>query len=356
MNDEQVCGIVDHLMIQNSEIHVDQEELFAYFKQSAAEVDAAMLQDLAVVQNAELLRVLKHALFNGGKRVRPLLTVLTHHLSCRKNGREITSKDKMKAIRLGMTIEYLHAASLLHDDVIDQAQKRRGKDSANVVWGTNPVILAGDFLHARAMQVAAGTGGVASQNIVSQAVCAMIEAEFLQKRIAEAKDRSEEKYFAVLAGKTAALIAAAAEVGTVMAGGGVDEQRAAVEYGGSLGLAFQVVDDLLDYLGDPARTGKAVGNDLVEGKMTLPVIYALAGAADGDRNRLEEILVLPREKRLARFVEAQELLAANQGFARAAEKARSLVDTALAGLAVFPDCRQKRILTGLAEYVLVRDR
>lgn len=330
---------------------VDNQELKNYFREAAAGVDEAMRADLASVESGLLSEVLHHGIFNGGKRIRPQLTLLCANLVA-----DGQLSDQRQATRLAIVFEYLHAASLLHDDVIDHAEQRRGKPTANAIWGISPVILAGDYLLSRAMTLAGTVGGSEAMAVVGRATEAMVEAEFLQARTAEEKDVSEDNYFKVVAGKTGALIAAACEAGVFLAGGSL-EQRAAIRlYGENIGLAFQIIDDLLDYQGDPARTGKAVGNDLVEGKMTLPLIYVMREADPAGLATLEEVLAASGEYRKDRFAEVKGLIGKYGGFGYAGRKADELVAAGLASLASFEEGREQQVLKGLAGYVLSRDK
>lgn len=313
-------------------------------KAEAASIDAAMQADLAAVESPLLKKVLHHALFQGGKRIRPLLV---------RYSASLIGEPSPSVNTLASAFEYLHAASLLHDDVVDHADLRRGKETANRLWGNAPVILAGDYLLARAMELVAAAGGVECQRLVSEAIRMMTEGEFLQMQVAETQDSSEKSYFAILQGKTAALIAAACEVGIVFAGGTTKQRQALRTYGSNLGLAFQIIDDLLDYQGDPQETGKAVGNDFQEGKMTLPLLIALASA---ESTRLRELLVASPTVRQAAVSEAQHLIEASGAFAKARARAERLIGEAIASLAIFPDTAARQVLTGLAGYVLTRTK
>lgn len=318
-------------------------------------IDAAMKSDLAVVKSTLLVKVLEHGIFNGGKRVRPLLAVLSAMIcGTEKTSAAIAFKNNL--YRLAMIFEYLHAASLLHDDVIDNADQRRGKQSANVIWGNTPVILAGDFLHTRAMLLAGSIGGKESLEIIADATAAMVEAEFLQIANAETRNLSKDTYFAVLQGKTAALIAAACKVGGIYAGGNDIQCAALFTYGTNLGLAFQVVDDLLDYLGDPSQTGKIVGNDLMEGKITLPLIYTLADADETDRKKIFTILAGDKETKVQSIDTVIHIIKKYNGFKQAREKAEKLIHKAKEALAVFPYGLEKTIMIGLADYILTRKK
>jgi octaprenyl-diphosphate synthase len=322
-------------------------ELLASFKEQAARIDAVMEADLAIVQSPLLARIIRHAIFQGGKRIRPLLTVLAASL---------VGPPPADTPRLAIAFEYLHAASLLHDDVIDHADLRRGAKTANTIWGMEPVILAGDYLHAHAMALASEVGGPTAMALIGRATAAMVESEFLQMHNASESIISEENYFSVLMGKTAALIAAACEAGIGHNQGTAGQRAALRTYGTNLGLAFQIVDDLLDYLGDPAKTGKAVGNDFQEGKMTLPLIKTLEQADAKDRETMIGLLKATPRERAEQLPLAHSIIEKYQGFSLAKTQAESLLAEALAGLAVFGEAPAKEPLTGLAHYVLSRDK
>lgn len=326
---------------------MDTNDMFVRIKAEAAIIDKTMQEDLASIESPFLQRVLNHALFNGGKRIRPLLNILASQL-CNK-------KDEI-IYKLSIVFEYLHAASLLHDDVIDHADQRRGHDTANAIWGNTPAILAGDYLHTRAMLLAGTIGGKQCLEIIAHATSAMVESEFLQMQTAQDINIADENYYAVLRGKTAALIAAACETGIWHAGGDEKQAMAMQVYGTNLGLAFQIVDDLLDYLGDPGKTGKIVGNDFQEGKMTLPLIYTIDKAKDDDRNFLLDLLNADRQKRLAQVETTRNLIETYGGFEYAKQSAKDLISSAVSELHIFEDCPAKEVLTTLAHYVLTREK
>jgi octaprenyl-diphosphate synthase len=322
-----------------------------YFRQAAGEIDRAMRADLLTVESKLLGEVLEHGIFNGGKRIRPQLSLLCTSLT--GGGQQ---HDGEQALKLAIVFEYLHAASLLHDDVIDHAELRRGKPTANSVWGIAPVILAGDYLLSRAMNLAGAVGGKEAMAIVGQATEAMVEAEFLQARSAKERNVSEDNYFKVISGKTGALIAAACEAGVCLAGGTTEQQAAIRLYGENIGLAFQVIDDLLDYQGDPDKTGKVVGNDLVEGKMTLPLIHVLRQASPEDLRIVEDILGGGTDERRQGFAEVRDMITKYDGFVVARQKAVELVEAGLSALKCFEEGRERLVLEGLANYVLTRDK
>ncbi len=314
-----------------------------------ARLDRYMKKEFAAPGNDLLAEVLDYALMSGGKRVRPLLVLL----AARVCGRRRT--DDPDLYRLALVFEYLHAASLLHDDVIDHADTRRGRRAANRVWSNTHVILAGDYLHTQAMRLAGTIGGADCLTVISDATAAMVASEFLQLQNAQSATLSEDDYFRVLEGKTAALIAAACRTGALFAGADPAEVEGLGLYGNNIGLTFQIADDLLDYLGDPTRTGKVVGNDFQEAKMTLPLIHALANGPAAIRAELTRLLALPPEERLVHAPEARELIETAGGFAYARERAEALTREAVTALVPLTDGPEKETLAALAAYILNRD-
>ena len=334
---------------------MNQTELISLLKPETAKIDQAMRLDLAIVGSRRLREVLEYAIFNGGKRVRPLLTILAARLCWQRQGVAADPGMTAALYQLALTFEYLHAASLLHDDVIDGSESRRGRTTANRVWDNAHVILAGDFLHARAMLLAGAIGGVECLSTIGAATAAMVESEFLQLDNAETLETSQHRYFEVLDGKTAALIAAAATTGTLFANASGDARQALHTFGRNLGLTFQIVDDLLDYQGDPQKTGKVVGNDFQEGKMTLPLILALEQANPQDQATLTSLLHGTAEERRQNFAEANRIIGQAGGFAAARHQAESLVKEAIEALTLFEKSPEQEVMTALARYVLARE-
>ena len=328
------------------------EILMAIIREEAGQIDAAMQADidgLAVRVDQLLVDVLRYSLFNGGKRIRPLLAVLAARLC---------GRDDPEIYQLARAFEYLHAATLMHDDVIDNADTRRGRPSVHVRFGAVAAILAGDYLHARSMAIVGALAGSEALNVFSDATGRMVDGEFLQVRNASCFNLSEEDYQRAILEKTGLLIAAACEVGALWAGG-TEEQRIALrEYGLCLGSAFQVIDDLLDYQGKAAATGKRVGNDLVEGKMTYPLIVTVKRAEKSDRERLCQIIGDPALRRIA-LDEVTGLIVKYDGFRMARKKAEDMATAALEPLAIFSDLtirREKMAMQGLVQHVLNREK
>jgi octaprenyl-diphosphate synthase len=335
---------------------IPQESIISAVKKEAAKIDTFMRADLARLQpdvDDLLIEVLDYGLFNGGKRIRPLLVVLAARLCGKKDD---------DAYRLGAAFEYLHAATLFHDDIIDKSATRRGKKSVYRKFGTIAAILAGDFLHAQAMATVGKFSGQSALEIFCRATTGMVDGEFMQLRNAARHNLSELDYYDAIMGKTGLLIAAACEVGAVYAGGDAPKVKALREYGVQLGSAYQIIDDLLDYLGDSGKTGKAVGNDLAEGKMTLPLILAMNAANPDDRMRLMGILG-DSTARVQCLSEVCAIISQYGGFVGARERAAAAVERAAAVLDVFAEKSVENsvafdlnLLVGLAQYVLSREK
>ena len=335
--------------------YVEKADLLARLKPEIDIVDQTMQSDLQNLVHkglipTSLVEVLEYALFKGGKRIRPLLCILTADL-CGNNSKDIYP--------LAIAFEYLHVATLLHDDVIDHADSRRGRPAANTLFGLSPAILAGDFLHARSMFLAGTLGGKRSLELICSATEAMVAGEFLQLTNAQNFNQSEKDYFAVINGKTALFIGAVCQTGGIFAGTGDKAIEALKTYGANLGKAFQIQDDLLDYLGDPAKTGKTVGNDFCEGKMTLPLIHALKTAGKTESNFLLDLLKGEKSERSAKLEEAKDIIDKSGGFEYGRQIAEKLIAAGVASLDIFTAKHNEQIvatLTGLARYVIHRDK
>ena len=334
---------------------MDNIDLLNELKPEIIKMDQTMREDLQVLVsknliNSNLLEVLEHALFNGGKRIRPLLCILTARLC---------SNQETTLYPLAIAFEYLHVATLLHDDVIDHADTRRGRPTANKVFGLTEAILAGDFLHARSMYLVGTLGGKRCLELICRSTEAMVGGEFLQLSNVHNLNQSEADYFSVINGKTALFIGAVCETGGIFAGADNSKTQALKNYGANLGLAFQIKDDLLDYLGDSTKTGKKIGNDFYEGKMTLPLIRTLETANKKECDFLLNLLKGHKNDRITAFENAREIIQKNGGFEYAAKLAEKLVDTGIKSLAIFDSERNSQaldILTGLARYVISREK
>ena len=219
----------------------------------------------------------QHIIESGGKRMRPLLVLL----AAKALGYTDNNQDSNHAL-LASIIEFLHTATLLHDDVVDISDQRRGKATANAKWGNAPSVLVGDFLYSRAFQMMVNLGSLKIMDTLSQATCVIAEGEVLQLMNVKNPDVSEDKYRDVIQGKTAMLFEASSHSAAILANANKEQAEALRLYGHHIGMAFQLVDDVLDYVGDAKELGKDVGDDLAEGKPTLPLIYAMQHAPQED--------------------------------------------------------------------------
>jgi octaprenyl-diphosphate synthase len=294
---------------------------------------------------AELIPHLSvHLIDSGGKRLRPLITLAT--------ARHCGYGEALH-LNLAAAVEFIHTATLLHDDVVDESALRRGRPAANTIWGNKPSILVGDFLFARAFQLMVETGSLRVLDILANAAAIIAEGEVMQLRSARNLATTEEDYLKIITAKTAALFAAAAEAGGVIAGAPLSVSDAFQAYGYNLGIAFQLVDDSLDYSGRQAVMGKSVGDDFREYKVTLPVIFALANAGDEERRFWRKTLEVGVQdegdlSQAIAFLERGGALAATMAQARAyAMKARD----ALRGCPPGPILS---VLADIADFVVER--
>lgn len=285
-----------------------------------------------------------HLLFSGGKRLRPLLMVLCARICGYSGGREYFYST---------LFEYLHAATLLHDDLVDGGKLRRGKAAAHTVFGNETAVLTGDFLLARALSIAAETDLPSVIRVIAGITENMSQGEILQLHRKGCPDLSEAEYTDIIRRKTAVLMEGACRVGAMISHAESEAENALTDYGFHLGMAFQMADDLLDYTADTATLGKAVGADLREGKLTLPVIHSLQNMSAADRSRMEKIIA---EKDFSPydFEELIRMLNTYGGIAYTRQKAEKHVAEAQKRLEIFPDSETRDILKDIADYSLQR--
>ena len=282
----------------------------------------------------------------GGKRLRPVLTVACAKLC--------GATDMTRACALAASVEFIHTATLLHDDVVDASDLRRGNPSANAVFGNEASVLVGDFLFARAFQLMTGDGSLDVLRILSSASAVIAEGEVLQLMTAQELSTTLDAYMQVIEAKTAALFAAACEVGAVVAGADAATVTALRDYGANLGIAFQIADDVLDYSARQATLGKTVGDDFREGKMTLPVIIALENAT-GDERAFWQRTMAELDQHEGDLSQAQAYLAKHNALAASIDRARLYCDKARAALAPCPDGELKQSMLGVVDFIVERE-
>lgn len=282
---------------------------------------------------------------SGGKRLRPLLTLASARLCGHTGGRHIG---------LAAAVEFIHTATLLHDDVVDESDLRRGKASANEIFGNKPSVLVGDFLFARAFQLMTEDGSIDVLRILSQASAIIAEGEVLQLAAANDLTTGEDIYLKVIGAKTAALFDAACRIGAVVADRPQDDEQALADYGANLGIAFQLVDDVLDYSATQANLGKAVGDDFREGKVTLPVILAHA-AGDDDERAFWRRTIETLDQSPGDLDRAIELMARHGTLDRSVERARAYGAKAIAALDRLPSHALRDILADIVRFNIERN-
>ena len=291
-----------------------------------------------------------HLVAAGGKRLRPLLTLASARL-CGYRPRGQVARH----VNLAACVEFIHTATLLHDDVVDESQLRRGLASANAVFGNKASVLVGDFLFARSFQLMTEDGSLEVMAILSKAAATIAEGEVLQMVTQNDLSTSMERYLEVIHGKTAALFAAACRVGAVVADRPAAEADALEAYGTNLGMAFQLVDDALDYAADQRLLGKTVGDDFREGKITLPVLAAYDSGAEPDR-RFWRRVIEDSEQGPDDLDHALELIAATGAIDTTLRHAADYAERAQDALSVFPVSRIRGLLCEIAAYTVSRGR
>ena len=254
--------------------HKPQDKLAEIFAPEMARVDELIRERMRSENAPRIQEVTAHLMNAGGKRLRPLLTIASAAMCGYEGGYHI---------HLAATVEFIHTATLLHDDVVDESGQRRGRATANLLWDNKSSILVGDYLFSRAFQLMVATDSMRVLDILANASATIAEGEVLQLTAAQDISTTEDTYLKVVRGKTAALFSAATEVGGVIGDAPQPNVEALYRFGDALGIAFQIVDDLLDVIGDSGKTGKNIGDDFRERKLTLPFIKAIAKGTDEER-------------------------------------------------------------------------
>jgi octaprenyl-diphosphate synthase len=317
--------------------------LHTFLKTEMSQVDRVIHQHLE--SSVPLIPTIGHHLINaGGKRLRPLLTIASNRLF---------TADGQDAIGLAAAVEFIHTATLLHDDVIDESNLRRGQPTANALWGNQSAVLVGDFLFARSFHLMIAAKDTDILKILSAAAARIAEGEVLQLSLCNTLDVSAEDCLRVIEAKTAELFAAACQVGALTA----HQEKHALAlrtYGYNLGMAFQIVDDILDYSANTAQLGKDIGNDFQEGKITLPVILAYSQCSDTEKNFFLRALI-DHTQTPDDFKKASTILQERGGLSQAYDQAKSYSKKALEALASLPDHPIKSLLRDLGTYCLHRN-
>jgi len=323
---------------------MDLEEIFAFYKPQL-EIVEDRLRDLFRSPVFAIPLIGKYLIDGGGKRLRPLILILSAEMAGCRGDEHLT---------LASIIESIHTASLLHDDVVDGADIRRGKAPAHSIWGNQVVILVGDYLYSNALRNAVMQKSQRIMETLSEATTRMTEGEILQLTKTGDPDITEEEYLDIISAKTAALISAACRIGAILGSLPEDKENALARFGMSTGIAFQMADDILDYMAEEDELGKRLGKDLNEGKLTIPVISLLKVAQDTEKEEVRGIIKNKLKKRGLKRI--QKLFVKYDIIEHSLKKAHALVSEAKTELGIFPDSPEKEALFRVADYTLARGK
>lgn len=320
------------------------EDISSHLENDMSAVNAIILERMD--SHVPLVKQLAgYLIAAGGKRVRPLLTLASTAIH---NG------DMSRAHLLAACVEFIHTATLLHDDVVDESDERRGQATANEIFGNQASVLVGDFLFSRAFQMMVDDGNIDILRILSDASAIIAQGEVLQLSTANNIDTTMDDYTAVIKAKTAALFAAACEVGPVIAGGHSGQAEAMAEYGMNLGIAFQIVDDVLDYSANQEKLGKTIGDDFREGKMTAPVLYAIEKADEEEKSFWARVIT-DNDKNDDDLPHAIALMQKHNALEQSMTLAREYAGKAEEALSIAPDGALKDMLSSLIKFTIERD-
>ncbi|HFC04393.1 MAG TPA: polyprenyl synthetase family protein [Rhizobiales bacterium] len=319
------------------------DPLLQLVKEDMNRVNEAIL--VRARSHVDMIPELAHHLINsGGKRLRPMLTIAAAQM-CSYQGEA--------HIKLATSVEFMHTATLLHDDVVDESDLRRGKKTARLIWGNQASVLVGDYLLGQAFKMMVETGSLEALGILSDASSIIAEGEVLQLAAANNTATTEDSYMQVIDAKTAALFAAAAEVGGVVAGRPAEEKAALASYGRNLGIAFQLVDDALDYSGKEAEIGKTVGDDFREGKITLPVVLSYRRGDELEQKFWKRTLE-DGEQTDDDLKYAVKLMDKHNALNETKDRARHYGTIARDALDIFPDSKHKAALLEVIDFCVAR--
>ncbi|MFD1157741.1 polyprenyl synthetase family protein [Roseovarius aestuarii] len=320
------------------------EKLAAHLANKLDQVNTLIRARMESRHAPRIPEVTAHLVEAGGKRLRPMLTLAAADM-CGYGG----DFD----VHLAATVEFIHTATLLHDDVVDESAQRRGRPAANLLWDNKSSVLVGDYLFSRAFQLMVETGSLRVLDILANASATIAEGEVLQLTASRDLATNEAIYLQIVRGKTAALFSAATEVGGVISGVSEDQVQALYDYGDALGIAFQIVDDLLDYQGQSTATGKNVGDDFRERKLTLPVIKAVAEASEDERAFWTRTIE-KGQQRDGDLDHALELLERHDALGRTRQDANVWADKAKSSLNRLADHPVRQMLLDLTDFVIAR--
>lgn len=334
--------MIDHMRaLENAATRMDFDDVAGFARDDLRAVDELIRQSLAS-DVALVSQVSEYIVMSGGKRLRPLVVLLA--------SRALGYGDHQHR-RAAAIIEFIHTATLLHDDVVDASERRRGRDSANAVFGNQASVLVGDFLYSRAFQMMVDIDSMRVMQILADATNTIAAGEVMQLMNIHDPDLTEAAYRQVIYRKTARLFEAGAQIAAVLANSNPAIEAAMVNYGRHLGSAFQLVDDALDFDACPDELGKNLGDDLAEGKLTLPLIHAMRAGSPAQRQLVRESIVAGG---LVRLAEIQSVIESTGALQYTAARAQEAADLAIGALADIPDSDYKQALITIADFAVHR--
>jgi octaprenyl-diphosphate synthase len=332
------------------------EDIFGHYQNELKAVESGLL---SIFDSAAVLIPLigKHIINGGGKRIRPLFLLMAADIC------EYSGNDR---ILFGAVIEAIHTASLLHDDVIDEAETRRGKTAAHKLWGNQIAVLVGDYLYSNALRLALSRKNQKIMEALSEAATLMTEGEILQLQKTGDPGITIDEYYKIISAKTGILISAACRIGAILAGQPEYKEESLAQFGLKTGIAFQLADDILDYVAMQNDLGKKIGKDLEEGKITMPMIHLLRAAPETEKREVIKIIEetagtssgnsVSGEQREANLKRITALFVQYNAIEESFNTARGLVDEAKSALLQFPDSAGKRAILAMADYTLQRKK
>ncbi len=328
-------------VLETSDLETGFDDVVALAADDMAAVDGLISESLA--SDVELVsQVSEYIVMSGGKRLRPMIVLLASR-ALGYQGRQ--------HFRAAAIIEFIHTATLLHDDVVDSSERRRGRDSANAVFGNQASVLVGDFLYSRAFQMMVQIDSMRVMQILADATNTIAAGEVMQLMNVHDPDVTEEAYRQVIYRKTARLFEAGSQIAAVLAGRSETVETAMLEYGRHLGTAFQLVDDALDFNALPEELGKNLGDDLAEGKPTLPLIHAMRHCGDDDCDMIRRAII---EGGLDQLERIRAVIESTGALQYTAARAKEAADLAIAALSEIPDSEHKQALIAIADFAVRR--
>lgn len=341
--------------LMQSQLHIDEQEQ-QVAPMSPEEIFSLVASDIRIVEeefnrnitdSSPIIETMARYLHDGGgKRVRPALLLLASRLVC--------GEASPSAIRLAAVMEMLHTATLVHDDIIDEAKVRRGRASVNAQWGNNKTVLMGDWLYMTAFDMTLRERSFDILDILTRMTRLMVGGELIQLTLIGNSFITESEHLDIVRRKTAYMFSACAEVGGIIAGATSDDQRALARYGLSVGISFQLIDDVLDFVSTEAKLGKPVMNDLREGKLTLPLIY-LMEQGDAEHRRMIETVMRERSFETVKREDVLRLIEEHGALARARDEAKRYADEAIESLSAFAPSPYRQALLSVPRFIIERE-